>query len=61
MAYKKEYKSAEYSKRADKNYKAKIMAIRFGLNLEQTEKAKRLESPNKIAKRLFLDYLNGIE
>ena len=57
MAYNSKYKKAEYMKRADKNYSSKIIKIQFNLNLEQTEKAKSIENPNKKAKELFLKYL----
>jgi len=65
---KKEYRHAEYAKRAKKKAKSKVMRVSFELNLSQTEMAKELDpevhgvsSVHTLAKKLFLEHLKEEE
>ena len=56
---KKQYRNTEYAKRQKKKDDAKSLYIGFRLNIPQTEQAKNLnvESVHRLAKDLFLKYL----
>jgi len=61
---KKQYRHTSYAKAAKRRRKEKVMQVKFGLNISQTELARKLdlerydvESANQLAKKLFLECL----
>ena len=57
----KKYKQSEKGKKSTARADSKVKIIQFKLNLVETQRAERIENPNKTAKKLFLQYLDGIE